>query len=228
MPRWLPPLVSVIAAFLHILLLYVCFEPPGGQNLSTVNMLSLSVWLMWVLILFASIRKPVENLLMFTAPLAIVSLVLIQYFPSAHVATHDIVDGSLLIHILLSVLMVSVLFIALLQAVLLSLQESLLRRKKIIGVVRMLPALDMMEGLLFQILWVGFVLLTLDLFSGLYFFIVAESVLMWDKIALVVFAWLLFAGLLVGRHAYGWRGRKIMYGTAFAVMLLFTVYLFLA
>ena len=81
-----------------------------------------------------------------------------------------------------------------------------------------------MEALLFRMLLIAFVLLTLALGSGVLF---SEALfgkaLTLDHKTLFAFAsWSIFAILLVGRHAWGWRGRKALHWTlaGFTVLLL--------
>lgn len=69
-----------------------------------------------------------------------------------------------------------------------------------------------MERLTFKLVWAGFALLTATLLLA---FTAGESLhgpnvpFRWDhKSVFSVLAWLVFAGLLVGRARYGWRGRR--------------------
>ena len=70
-----------------------------------------------------------------------------------------------------------------------------------------------MENLLFQMIQVGFVLLTLALLSGFIFLdnIFAQHLV--HKTVLSMIAWLLFAILLWGRWHFGWRGKKAIHFT---------------
>ena len=78
-----------------------------------------------------------------------------------------------------------------------------------------LPPLLTMERLLFQMLGAGFVLLTLTLASGVVFSeeIFGKALRFDHKTVFSLIAWLIFAVLLLGRHAYGWRGRAALNGT---------------
>lgn len=87
-----------------------------------------------------------------------------------------------------------------------------------------LPPLLTMERLLFQMLAAGFVLLTLTLASGVVFSeeIFGRALRFDHKTVFSLIAWLIFAVLLLGRHAYGWRGRAALHGTfaGFGMLLL--------
>lgn len=87
-----------------------------------------------------------------------------------------------------------------------------------------LPPLLTMERLLFRMLAAGFVLLTLTLVSGAIFSeeIFGRALRFDHKSVFSLLAWLIFAVLLLGRHAYGWRGRAALNGTlaGFGMLLL--------
>lgn len=87
-----------------------------------------------------------------------------------------------------------------------------------------LPPLLTMERLLFQMLAAGFALLTLTLASGVVFSeeIFGRALRFDHKTVFGLIAWLIFAVLLLGRHAYGWRGRAALNGTfaGFGMLLL--------
>jgi ABC-type uncharacterized transport system permease subunit len=66
-----------------------------------------------------------------------------------------------------------------------------------------------MEKLLFRLIWIGFVLLSLTVLSGIVF---SEELfglpLRWDhKSVFALASWVLFAALLAGRRWRGWRGK---------------------
>ena len=65
----------------------------------------------------------------------------------------------------------------------------------------------MMESILFEIVWVGLVLLTVAIASGFIFIedIFAQHLV--HKTVLSICAWLLFATLLWGHHQLGWRSQ---------------------
>jgi ABC-type uncharacterized transport system permease subunit len=71
----------------------------------------------------------------------------------------------------------------------------------------MLPPLQLMETMLFELIWVGVVLLTLSIASGILFLddIFAQSLV--HKTTLTILAWLLFSILLWGRYQLGWRSQ---------------------
>jgi ABC-type uncharacterized transport system permease subunit len=87
-----------------------------------------------------------------------------------------------------------------------------------------LPPLLVMEKMLFRIIWAGFILLTLTLFSGVIFSqeVFGQSVTFSHKTLFSFISWGVFAALLIGRHFYGWRGRTAIRWTltGFTILLL--------
>lgn len=136
------------------------------------------------------------------------------------------VTPNILFHIFLSTITFCVLCVAGLLALLLALQDYLLRRKQGVGFVERLPPLESLERLLFQVNGLGFVLLSVLITTSVYFYydILLHSVTLLQKTLLAAVAWVIFATLLLGRFAWGWRGRKAIYGTLIGVALLFLVY----
>ncbi len=67
-----------------------------------------------------------------------------------------------------------------------------------------LPLLRL-ERLTFRFVWAGFIALSATLVIGGWF----ANPWRWDhKTVFSILGWVVFAGLLAGRHAFGWRGRR--------------------
>ncbi|MCH6573020.1 MAG: cytochrome c biogenesis protein CcsA [Proteobacteria bacterium] len=113
-------------------------------------------------------------------------------------------------HILLSVAAYSVLSIAAALAVLLAIQDDRLRRHKPIGWLRRLPGMDTMEGMMFGAINIGFIGLTLALFSGLIFVDNLFAQHLAHKTILSLLSWAVFGTLALGRWRLGWRGRTAL------------------
>ena len=107
-----------------------------------------------------------------------------------------------------------------------SVVERKLHLRRIGGQLSNLPPLLAMESLLFRMIFAGFCLLTLTLGSGVFF---SEAIfgkaLAFDHKTLFAFiSWAIFAALLVGRRAYGWRGRVALRWTLAGFMVLLLAY----
>ncbi|MCN4143848.1 MAG: cytochrome c biogenesis protein CcsA [Thiohalomonas sp.] len=212
--------IGFLAMSLHAIILFSDTITTNGLNPSFVNSFSLVAWLVVLLYLIAQLRKPVETLGIFIFPTAGISVFSQLFWPSDIALSNQ--SFELQVHILLSLLAYGFLAISEGQAILLLVQTHYLKSKKPGGFIRSLPALQSMERLLFQMIKVGFILLTLALLSGFIFLdnILAQHLV--HKTVLSMVAWLLFAILLWGRWHFGWRGKKAIqftFGGFFFLML---------
>lgn len=128
------------------------------------------------------------------------------------------------IHILLSTLAFVVLCIAALQAALLVIQERLLRHKQAMAITQSLPALESMEKWLFQLILLGFVLLTLTLITSIFSFPHLLATPLLQKTVLSCLAWIIFLALLIRRYYFGWRGTSAIRWTFMGVFLVMLIY----
>ncbi|MCP4040873.1 MAG: cytochrome c biogenesis protein CcsA [Gammaproteobacteria bacterium] len=194
------------AICLHTLVLYQAIVTDSGLNLGFFNAVSLVSWVIVVLLLLAAISKPVENLGLLVLPVAAMALLLSISFQSQHYLPRDAGFG-LEIHIILAIIAYSLLTIAALQSLLLAFQDYQLRHKHPGGILRALPPLQTMETLLFQLITLGFFLLSLAVISGMMFLEDMFAQRVAHKTILSILAWVIFATLLWGRYRFGWRGR---------------------
>lgn len=211
------------AVILHGSLLYNTILGPAGMNLGFFNALSLVSWLIALLLLVTAITKPVENLGIALLPLAALNIILELSWPTQRIIQADSA-WQLQAHILISIVAYSILTIAMVQAVLLAIQDHHLRNRQPGGFIRALPPLRIMESLLFQMIGLGFVLLTIGLIIGLLFLddIFARHLV--HKTVLSIIAWALFATLLWGRISLGWRGRTAIRWTLGGFVTLMLAY----
>jgi ABC-type uncharacterized transport system permease subunit len=102
--------------------------------------------------------------------------------------------------------------LAALHAILMHWQDRYLHQSRqsglLAGWVNRLPPLMTMEKILFRILTVGFALLTLTVFSGLFFSqtLFGKALFFDHKTIFGILSWLMFAGLLMARQLSGLRG----------------------
>jgi ABC-type uncharacterized transport system permease subunit len=128
------------------------------------------------------------------------------------------------LHIVCSISAFGLLLIAGFYALFIAMTDHLLRRRHITPLVRALPALDVLEALLFQLITAGFVLLTVSLITGLLFVDDLFAQHLVHKSILAIAAWLIFGTLLVGRWLWGWRGRTAVRFTIAGVLVLVLAY----
>ena len=70
-----------------------------------------------------------------------------------------------------------------------------------------MPPLRNMEAILFEVILIGFIVLTISLASGLVFLDNMFAQHLAHKTILSILAWLVFLTLLIGHWRLGWRGR---------------------
>ena len=217
---------GLLAVCAHAVLLHLWIDVQAGQNLNFINLFSLTLWMLSLFVLVLALAKSVDILVLFTFPLAMLSIGLALWLPG-----QDIVQTAqqpdALFHILLAIVTFCVLCFAALLALLLAMQEWILHRKKPVFLVSTLPAVETMETLLFQVIGFGFVLLSVMLATSLYFYhgLVLHDHSLLQKAVLSLLAWVIFAILLSGRQIWGWRGRRAVYATLLGVTLLMLAYI---
>ena len=158
------------------------------------------------LTILSTLRRPLDSLLVGLFPMATLSIA------ASHMSTpayelNSTLSGGMVSHILASILAYSVLTIAAIQATALAIQEHQLKSHHTLGIIRALPPLQTMEQMLFELIWVGLVLLSVSIISGAVFIddIFAQHLV--HKTSLSITAWIIFATLLWGRHQLGWRSQ---------------------
>ncbi len=129
-------------------------------------------------------------------------------------------------HLLISLLAYGFLALAVVQSLVMALQEHRLRIRSEASVLSKLPPLETMEQLLFQLVGIGFVLLSLGLVSGLWFSAeqLGAAFVINHHTVLSVAAWLIFGSLLVGHLRFGWRGKTATRWTIGGFILLALAY----
>ena len=81
-----------------------------------------------------------------------------------------------------------------------------------------------MEALLFEMIILGFTLLTLGLISGFVFLEDMFAQRLAHKTFLSIAAWLVFGTLLWGRFRSGWRGQRALIWTLVGFVVLMLAY----
>jgi len=215
--------MGLIAVVLHGYALHFALNTTAGLDFGFTNVLSLASWFICGLLMIAVMRNPVENLGSIVFPMGLASLALQQWMPTTHIINAAETPG-IHIHILFSILAYSLLALAAVQAVLLSIQEKQLHNRHPGGFIRALPPLETMEHLLFQMIIIGFVLHSMSLMSGIFYLDDMFAQHLVHKTILSFLAWGLFAILLIGRWKYGWRGRTAVRWTLSGFVTLLLAY----
>jgi len=223
--------ISAITAgawLVHGAALWMDLIAPGTVRFGFALMISLALWVSVTAYWFENRNFALDGLRRLVMPCACAAAFLPVIFPGSVLQ----LQGRAPIfgwHIVVAILAYSTLTIAAFHAVLMALQESRLHTRNaqagwFSGALDQLPALLTMEKLLFRLIWIGFVLLSLTVLSGLVF---SEQLfgtaLKWDhKSVFALLSWILFAALLAGRRWRGWRGKTALRFTlaGFATLVL--------
>ena len=149
-------------------------------------------------------RRPLQNLLIVLFPLSALTVLVATFAPdTTPLLSH--LSGGMILHISSSILAYAILTLAAIQATVLALQDHQLKNRHTRGIIQVLPPLQLMEAMLFELLWIGVALLTIAIASGVVFIddIFTQSLV--HKTTLTIAAWLLFSTLLWGHYQLGWR-----------------------
>lgn len=205
-------LAQAVALLVHALGLGLS-DP--GMRFGFAPALSLTVWLVIAVYAVESRVLPLPTLRRGLAGLGVLSVLLAWGVPG------DLRPGLSSpwapLHWLTGLVAYSLFAIAVLHGMLTRRVERALRRHAGPASVGGLPLLRL-EKLTFHFVAAGFALLTLTLVFGLVF-----TAWRWDhKTIFSMLAWAVFAGLLIGRHTLGWRGRialRWLHGGALLLLL---------
>lgn len=212
-----------IGALLH--LGYLINNTFGNEriNFEVFEVASLTSWVMVLLLIFSCQRKPLENLFVGVLPIS-AAVLLIAALNQGYVPLTDLSYG-LAWHILLSILAYSVLTIAALQSILLYWQDNALKKRQTRGILQSLPPLQLMDRLLFEMIWLGMILLTASYIIGWPYIFDMRGQHLSHKVVFALISWLIFAWLLFGHYRFGWRGvvasRWTLIGTGFMLLSYF-------
>ena len=225
--RWLT-LAAVCLHALHLFHRLYLSDGSGSSgtlNLALGNVVSLVAWMSVTLFLVASLIKQTLNLGLIVMPWGLLGLVFGWLLPGEAFLLTNLPRG-IGRHIAIAIPAYGVLSIAFAQALILWIQERQLRQPNPGIFFPALPAIETMESNLFQLTLLGFVLLTLNLITGM---INTQQnygalLLFNHHILLALLAWGGFGALLLARKIFGWRGRAAAQSTIIAFVILALAY----
>lgn len=218
-------LILLAALLGHGMVLHGALFPGGGMHFGFSVAISLMVWLAvlfyWVEALYARL----DGLQTLAMPAAAVASLLPLVFPSQHLLDNS---GSPFFraHFIVAMLSYSLFTLAALHALLMSAAEKRLHSARLNRALANLPPLLTMEALLFRLITIAFILLTLTLVSGVGFSetLFGRAFRPDHKTVFGFISWGLFATLLLGRHFWGWRGRRALRWTLAGFVALLLAY----
>ena len=201
---------------IHGVVLHDSVFTPQGFVFGFAQDLSLIAWVGLAFYWFQSWFLPISSLRWLAVLFALFCSLLPSLFPGTLISPKAVSDPWFKGHFIVATISVGLLSLAAMHAMLMSIQDRALHRQlaivpdsRIAHWLEDLPPLMTMESLLFNLLYVGFALLSLTVFSGLLFSqtLFGKPLVFDHKTIFALVSWFLFAGLLLARWRVGLRGR---------------------
>ncbi len=206
----------LLALLAHGMVLHDSVFTPQGFVFGFAQDLSLIAWVGLAFYWFQSWFLPISSLRWLAVLFALACSLLPSLFPGTFISPRAVSDPWFKGHFIVATISVGLLSLAAMHAMLMSVQDRALHRQlaivpnsRIAHWLEDLPPLMTMESLLFNLLYVGFALLSLTVFSGLLFSqtLFGRPLVFDHKTIFALVSWFLFAGLLLARWRVGLRGR---------------------
>ncbi len=216
--------LAALGATCHTIAQAMHWLPPGQAEVSLLNVMSLCALVGVVVpLLSLTTRSPLFDSALVVLPLAVVVLA-VEATVSTPATLLNTSSPAMTVHVVSSVAAFCLLGLAGVYAGFIAVIDHFLRHHHLNRLVRTLPALQTLESLLFRLIGIGFVLLTVSLVTGLVFVDNLLAQHLAHKTILAFVAWLIFGLLLLGRRAWGWRGRRAVRFTLAGVIVLVLAY----
>ena len=205
-----------VILLIHGIELHDSVFTPQGFVFGFAQDLSLIAWVGLAFYWFQSWFTPISSLRWLAILFAMIYAFLPSLFPGTLMSPRAVSDPWFKGHFIVATISVGLLSLAAMHAMLMSVQDRALHRElavspnsRVAHWLEDLPPLMMMEDLLFNLLYVGFTLLTLTVFSGLLFSqtLFGKPLVFDHKTIFALVSWFLFGGLIVARWRVGLRGR---------------------
>lgn len=210
----------VAAVQIHGWLLYFSLRQEAVWDLSIFNMISLYAWTVAAVSLFWLRRSEMALagviICLFNAPLVLMPVL----FVSQKIFTHDLSQG-MIAHIVSSLAAWTLLFLALIHALLYQFLFRRLKQKQLQAQGQTLSLMGV-ERSMVLLSWLGFLFLSLSLMTGWAYVDDLWAQHLVHKSVLTCLAWLALALLLPAHHYRYWRGMRFVYAlfAIFALLLL--------
>ncbi len=216
----------ILPLALHALLLARSVFAGDALYLGVGTAISVIIWLTVLIYWTGSFFYRLEGLQVLVVPAAAGLSLLPLVMPALHPLTNTHL-AAFKAHLVISLLAYSFFTIASLHVLMMAVMERRLHRGNLPQFMQNLPPLLTMERLLFQIIFAGFVLLTLTLGSGILFSeeVFGKPMQFTHKTVFGILSWIIFGAMLAGRALYGWRGRVAMRWTLAGFLSLVLAYI---
>jgi len=223
----------LLALLLHALGLVQTIIQGSQLYLGWSLALSVAICLGMMVFWLESLVMRIDGLLVLLLPVAALITAQTALFPDNRLIANAS-NGWLRLHLLIALIAYGLTTVSALQALLMAALDNTLHRPPqaqmrgwrgiIQRVLDAMPPLLTQEHLLFRLIAISFFALTLTVLSGVQVSmqLLGQVFVLDHKTVFSLLSWLTFACLLLGRYAWGWRGRRALRGTllGFAFLIL--------
>ena len=222
--RWIHLLIFILLA-LHGVACYQDIFTPSGLVFGFAQALSMMAWVGIALYWIEAWFYPLHGMLPPVLGLATILSFLPTVFSGAIISTKAVHSPGFQLHFITANMAYGIMFLASLQAVLMTLQDKSLRsrqRQEPGAFMRIfvpggssnwldqLPPLLTMERVMFNVIGIGFCLLTVAVFSGIFFSqsLFGRPLIFDHKTVFSLISWVMFGSLLCAHWKVGLRGAE--------------------
>lgn len=233
-------LLLIATAVVHGFAVHFNMFTPSHHGLTTIKInwalsISFMMWLGLLFYLFESTLLKIRGYLYLIFPAAALSCLIAAIFPPSEQSIGiPILNNMFLVHMVFSFFAYAIIALAAIQVIIMFILDKYLRRptdltKETSIFARLInaqPPLMVQERMLYRIIWVGFLLLTISIITGIFVSMDMRGVILPrdHKTFFTLFSWIIFGVLLIGRSIWGWRGRSYLRWTLIGFALLFLAY----
>ena len=198
---------GIVAWLLQAVVCAYSLFDENGWKLTIVNAILLVSWLSVLIVLLYKLNSRwVKVPLVF---FVLVSLLIIDINPILDYHHYQQFSWQLDLHISLSMLAYAILSVATLYAVSLLVHIKKIKNSKFDNSSNLLAIVDE-EKKLFQLIALGWLILSTSLISGVIFVEDFMQQHLGHKVVFSILAWLVFGIIIFGRMTKGWRGEKLI------------------
>ncbi len=221
---WVQGLIFILLA-LHGVACYQDIFTPEGLVFGFAQALSLMAWVAITLYWIEAWFFTLQGMLPLVLGLATIFSFLPIVFSGAIISTKAVHSSGFKLHFITANIAYGIMFLAAIQAILMTMQDRSLRSKQqkdtatwmgifVLGrrsrLLEQLPPLMVMERVMFNVMGIGFCLLTIAVFSGVFFSqsLFGRPLILDHKTIFSLLSWAMFGGLLYAHWRVGLRGAE--------------------
>lgn len=219
--------ILAMGALLHLLSLIGQGSPLFSVRVGVAGLFG---WVLAVAYLAFGRRAGRDTLGAFVSPVVLLAALYSLTAPSLHRLTRveQLETQWLMVHVILILCSYVSLALAFSTSLLYSLQEGLLKRKKLAGLWQRLPSLQVADALIYRTTSFGLAMLTLGILTGIAWMQrhqAGYSIASDPKVLFTLATWFTFAMYLAARWWLGWRGRRVNMVVIYGFVLLVVSFL---